>query len=115
MQLHPFTPARGFGLAHQFREDQHRIRGVLGRNTYRHDAPRWTEQVDRAAAQCKVPGMREVVIRSGPEPWYSLVTVPCHLLKRNNWCQPGYCVEVGAAGAAVDPRRLSRHPTAGLS
>jgi len=84
-------------------------------DTYRHDAPRWTEQVDRGAAQCKVPGMREVVIRSGPEPWYSLVTVPCHLLKRNNWCQPGYCVEVGAAGAAVDPRRMSRHPAAGLS
>jgi hypothetical protein len=84
-------------------------------DTYRHDAPRWTEQVDRAAAQCNVPGMREVVIRSGPVPWYSLVTVPCHILKRNNWCQPGYCVEVGAAGAAVDPRRLSRHPAAGLS
>jgi hypothetical protein len=84
-------------------------------DTYRHDAPRWTEQVDRGAAQCKVPGMREVVLRSGPEPWYSLVTVPCHLLKRDNWCQPGYCVEVGAAGPAVDPRRLSRHPAAGLS
>jgi hypothetical protein len=83
-------------------------------DTYRHRAPVWTDQVDRAAAQCNVPGMREVVIRSGPAPWYSLVTVPCHVMKRNNWCQPGYCVEIGA-GVADDPRRLSRHPTAGTS
>jgi hypothetical protein len=83
-------------------------------DTYRHDAPRWTEQVDRAAAQCNVPGMREVVIRSGPAPWYSLVTVPCHVIKRNNWCQPEYCAQIGAP-PAPDPRRNSRHPAAGSS
>jgi hypothetical protein len=83
-------------------------------DTYRHDAPRWTEQVDRAAVQCNVPGMREVVIRSGPAPWYSLVTVPCHVIKRNNWCQPEYCAQIGAPPAPA-PRRDTRPPAAGPS
>jgi len=75
-------------------------------NTFRHRSPHWGTQVDRAAAACKQPGMREVVIRSGPEPYYSLVTVPCHVLKRDNWCQEPYCRLIGApVDVAAPPRR----------
>jgi hypothetical protein len=76
-------------------------------DTYRHRAPYWTAQIDRAAAACQEPGAREVVVRSGPAPWYSLVTVPCHVLRRSSWCQAPYCVQVGAPEPAVTP---PRHP-----
>jgi hypothetical protein len=67
-------------------------------NTYRSHAPLWTHQVDRAGMLCKVPGRREVQVRSAPEPWFSLVTVPCHNVNRQLWCEPPYCVQVGALG-----------------
>ena len=69
-------------------------------NTFRHNSPNWNQQVDRAAAMCKQPGVREVVIRSGPEPYYSLVFVPCHVFNRSNWCQEPYCRLVGTPSAA---------------
>jgi hypothetical protein len=71
-------------------------------NTYRHDAPRWTDQVKLAAIECQQPGRREVSVRSGPRPWYSLVTVPCHALHGTSWCQDPFCVEVGAPQPAAD-------------
>jgi hypothetical protein len=65
-------------------------------DTYRAHAPRWTEQVHRGVVECHLPGRREVQLRSGPQPWFSLVTVPCHYLNPSLWCQSPYCVQVGA-------------------
>jgi hypothetical protein len=64
-------------------------------NTWRAQAPRWTDQVKLAAAECKNPALRRVVVRSGPKPWFSLVTVPCHDVNRNEgWCQNPYCIQI---------------------
>jgi len=71
-------------------------------NTWRAQAPRWTDQVKLAAAACKDPGRRSVVVRSGPAPWYSLVTVPCHDVNKNQWCQNPYCVQID--GLPARPR-----------
>jgi hypothetical protein len=50
-------------------------------DTFRHRSPRWTDQIRQAAVTCETPGRQNVVVRSGPEPYYSLVTVPCRVLK----------------------------------
>ncbi len=63
-------------------------------NTWRAQAPRWTDQVKLAAAACKDNGRRTVVVRSGPAPWWSLVTVPCHDVNKNQWCQNPYCIQI---------------------
>jgi hypothetical protein len=73
-------------------------------DTYRAHSPRWTHQVDRATDQCRVGGRREVQVRSGPRPWYSLVTLPCHDLTRTFWCQAPYCVQVGVPPRSNKPR-----------
>jgi hypothetical protein len=73
-------------------------------NTFRHRSPRWAGQVAKAKVACQVPGVREVLVRSGPEPYFSVVMVPCHeLQKRGVWCEPTYCREVG-----LPPTRLQQ-------
>jgi hypothetical protein len=64
-------------------------------DTFRHRSPRWSDQVAKAAVECRAAGTRDVQIRSGPAPYYSLVMVPCHNLDRLNWCDPAYCRQVG--------------------
>ncbi len=63
-------------------------------DTNRARSPRWTDQVRRAAITCQIPGRSEVEIRSGPQPYFSLVTVPCHDLNRELWCEPPFCVRI---------------------
>jgi hypothetical protein len=76
-------------------------------NTHRAASPLWTEQIKRASASCESPDRREVVVRSGPQPFYSLVVVPCHVFRHPRWCQPPFCAEIGAA--QPDPLALPRY------
>ncbi len=60
-------------------------------DTYRSHAPLWTEQVRKATIECKQrPELKEVLVRSAPEPWGSVVSVPCHRLTE---VRPWDCVE----------------------
>ncbi|WP_203914202.1 hypothetical protein [Rhizocola hellebori] len=77
-------------------------------DTYRADSPYWTDQVKLGVQSCRDSERREVTLRSGPKPWYSLVVVPCHLLNTGRWCDSPYCVQIdGMAALPVDPSRSS--------
>ncbi len=48
-------------------------------DTYRAHAPLWTDQVRLADAACQANhALTEVIVRGGPQPWWSIVRVPCH-------------------------------------
>jgi hypothetical protein len=78
-------------------------------DTYRGHAPRWTDQVRKAAIVCKSrPEVREVLVRSAPEPWGSVIHVPCHRLTEvRPWdCPEPRCVPINGMGLpdAIDSR-----------
>jgi hypothetical protein len=50
-------------------------------DTFRHRSPRWTDQIRQAVVACETPGRKDIIVRSGPEPYYSWVNVPCRVLK----------------------------------
>jgi hypothetical protein len=77
-------------------------------NTYRANAPRWSDQVNRAAAACRLPGAQDVSVRSAPEPFGSLVFIPCRRLgtERPWGCAPPLCIPVNGP-ATAPPRRGS--------
>jgi hypothetical protein len=62
-------------------------------DTYRAHAPVWTHQVTLAAKRCQQdPTLSQVVIRGGPQPFWSVVQVPCHLFRQDYLCAPPACV-----------------------
>jgi hypothetical protein len=62
-------------------------------DTYRARAPVWTHQVWLAGLRCEQdPALGQVVIRGGPQPFWSIVQVPCHLFRRDYLCAPPACV-----------------------
>ncbi|WP_203913362.1 hypothetical protein [Rhizocola hellebori] len=64
-------------------------------DTYRHKGPLWTQQVKLGAESCSEwSARREVTLRSGPAPYYSLVVVPCHVFRTYRWCEWPYCVQI---------------------
>ncbi|GIH10485.1 hypothetical protein Rhe02_85520 [Rhizocola hellebori] len=73
---------------------------VLGAINYRHydtwrnKSPLWTQEVRKAFLSCAATERREVIIRSGPAPYYSLVTVPCHLFRNRPGCEAPFCVDL---------------------
>jgi hypothetical protein len=83
---HPLTVLCAFLLvvaAINYRDD----------GTYRHDAPRWSDQVRAAAEWCaEDPARSAVVVSAAPAPMYSTVTIPCHELRTNepshHWIAP---------------------------
>ncbi|WP_203909611.1 hypothetical protein [Rhizocola hellebori] len=79
-------------------------------DTYRGHAPRWTDQVHKAAVVCKTrPEVREVLVRSAPEPWGSVIHVPCHRLTEvRPWdCVEPRCVPINGMGL---PDAIERRP-----
>jgi hypothetical protein len=79
-------------------------------DTYRSHAPRWTDQVRKAAVVCKSrPEVREVLVRSAPEPWGSVIHVPCHRLTEvRPWdCVEPECVTINGMGI---PKAIDRRP-----
>jgi hypothetical protein len=75
-------------------------------DTYRGNAPRWTEQVREAAIVCRSrPEVREVLVRSAPQPWGSVIHVPCHRLTEvRPWdCPEPRCVSVNGQSAKKNP------------
>jgi hypothetical protein len=79
-------------------------------DTYRGHAPRWTDQVAKAAVVCKTrPEVREVLVRSAPEPWGSVIHVPCHRLTEvRPWdCPEPRCVSIDGLGL---PEAIDRRP-----
>jgi hypothetical protein len=56
-------------------------------DTYRHNSPRWKDQIVAASELCRSePQLQHVWIRTAPQPWYSLVYVPCHEVR--GWERP---------------------------
>jgi hypothetical protein len=48
-------------------------------NTYRAHAPAWTDQIAQARQACqRDPQLSHVVVRGGPQPFFSIINVPCH-------------------------------------
>jgi hypothetical protein len=83
-------------------------------DTYRGNAPRWTDQVRKASIVCRTrPEVREVLVRSAPQPWGSVIHVPCHRLTEvRPWdCPEPRCVSVEGRGEKKNPaariRRVS--------
>jgi hypothetical protein len=74
-------------------------------NTYRAQAPRWTDQLDRAAADCQSHPLRQkVYVRSAPAQFWSVVVIPCSRLRsRGAQCADPSCAWIDAP-AYVDPR-----------
>jgi hypothetical protein len=71
-------------------------------NTYRAQAPVWTEQVAAAREMCRRdPALSQVVIRGGPQPFWSIVTVPCQVLLPRPPCPPPRCVYLDPPRQAV--------------
>lgn len=70
-------------------------------NTWRNQGPIWTDQVKAAALSCRAPERREVAVRSGPAPYFSIVVVPCHVFRVPRWCQPPFCEEIGPGHPAI--------------
>ena len=71
-------------------------------NTYRSHAPRWSDQVARATVACQRPELVNVYVRSAPEPFGSLVLVPCHRLRDRPWdCDEPRCTVINGARATL--------------
>ncbi len=51
-------------------------------DTYRAHAPLWTNQVRQASQLCHADrSLDEVIVRGAPQPWWSIVRVPCRDLR----------------------------------
>lgn len=63
-------------------------------DTYRAQAPKWSDQVARAASECqRNPEMQKVYVRSAPSQFWSVVVIPCSRLRdRGPLCAPPSCV-----------------------
>jgi hypothetical protein len=62
-------------------------------DTFRARAPRWTGQITQATARCRAdPGLAYVVVRGGPQPYWSIVLVPCAELRKKIDCPTPACV-----------------------
>ena len=79
-------------------------------NTYRAQAPRWSDQIARAAADCQAnPSRPKEYVRSAPAQFWSVVVVPCSRLRdRGPLCVEPSCQWVDAP-VYVDPDRRG-HP-----
>jgi hypothetical protein len=74
-------------------------------NTYRAKAPLWTDQIALARERCLAnPGLAQVGVRGGPQPFWSVVSVPCHLLLPKAPCQEPRC-------QYLDPPRVAGRST----
>jgi hypothetical protein len=81
-------------------------------DTYRGDAPRWSDQVREAYQTCTSrPELQEVVVRSAPEPWGSIVHIPCHRLRSDRpWdCPDPRCGPVNGPSPAAVVQRDNPH------
>ncbi len=60
--------------------------------TYRHNAPKWTDQLRQAAQWCaENPTKSDVVVRGAPKPLWSYVIIPCHEVRgytATTWLDP---------------------------
>ncbi|MEV4320362.1 hypothetical protein [Actinocrispum sp. NPDC049592] len=60
--------------------------------TYRHDAPQWTDQLRQATQWCADnPAKSAVVVRGAPKPLMSYVVIPCHEVRgytETPWLDP---------------------------
>jgi hypothetical protein len=75
-------------------------------DTYRAHAPVWKQQVALAGKQCgRDHALSHVVVRGGPKPFWSIVQVPCHLLRRDLACTAG-CVYLDPPWALGPPREV---------
>jgi hypothetical protein len=69
-------------------------------DTYRSHAPRWSDQIAEATAACQRPSLVNVYVRSAPEPFGSLVLVPCHRLRDRPWdCDEPRCTLINGPTA----------------
>jgi hypothetical protein len=65
-------------------------------NTHRAHAPKWTDQIAQATARCNADlTLANVIVRGGPQPWWSFVIVPCNELRDE--------VDCSAACVWLDP------------
>ncbi len=63
-------------------------------NTFRGHAPVWTQQVAAGTRLCRAdPNLGHVNLRGAPQPWASIVSVPCSLLRggKSISCDPPEC------------------------
>jgi hypothetical protein len=62
-------------------------------NTYRAQAPVWTDQIAQVVARCQAdPLLGHVVVRGGPQPFQSTVAIPCHEVRGLFICHSPECV-----------------------
>lgn len=77
-------------------------------DTYRANSPKWTEQVRKATAECvQRPELQDVHIRTAPDPWGSLIYVPCHRLRE---VRPWDCPEERCAWFPDPANPAGRQP-----
>lgn len=74
-------------------------------DTYRAKAPVWTQQLVEARRTCQSnPAVSHVAVRGGPQPFWSIVYVPCHELLQGITCLEPRCVYLDP------PQSLGRRP-----
>lgn len=80
-------------------------------NTYRNRAPVWTDQVRQAKAEClRKPRLSHVIVRGGPQPFWSIVAVPCHDLIGRHPCQEPTCEYLDPPQGLGPPRPATLNP-----
>jgi hypothetical protein len=73
-------------------------------DTFRAKAPVWTDQIAQARRACQNdPLLARVVVRGGPQPYWSIVTVPCHDLLPSLVCQEPRCIYLDPPQSMVRP------------
>lgn len=73
-------------------------------DTYRSHAPQWSLQVERARQECRDPQQQTVIVRGAPQPWWSIVAIPCSELRD----EKGPCLEPACTWLDGPPRALSK-------
>ncbi len=77
-------------------------------DTHRAAAPRWSDQVKAVTARCAAdPRLGYVIARGGPQPYWSIVRIPCHDVIDPAACQPPQCSWLDPPVSAGIPRRRS--------
>jgi hypothetical protein len=74
--------------------------------TYRGRSPSWNAGITKAVAACKENRqLQEIIVRTGPEPFWSVVHVPCHEIRSDyRECAPSRCTVVQGLDAPADRR-----------
>jgi hypothetical protein len=81
-------------------------------NTLRHYAPQWTDQIRQAANECRRdPALSEVIVRGGPQPFWSIVGVPCRELTGPTGCALPKCEYLDPPQSSGRPRDVRWSPS----